>query len=102
MKADNRTLLVVAACTAAAAPAFGAGIPTGTPLEEIVVTAQRIGLIGESRAASEGIVTSVQLQGRPILRPGEVLEVVPGPSPDWEDPFAHAILAIAASIDCAR
>jgi outer membrane cobalamin receptor len=54
------------------------GIPTGTPLEEIVVTAQRIGLIGESRAASEGMVTSVQLEGRPILRPGEVLEVVPG------------------------
>ena len=58
--------------------ALATGIPTGTPLEEIVVTAQRIGLIGESRAASEGIVTSVQLQGRPILRPGEVLEVVPG------------------------
>ena len=78
MKADTRTLLVAAACVTAATPAFGSGIPTGTPLEEIVVTAQRIGLIGESRAASEGIVTSVQLQGRPILRPGEVLEVVPG------------------------
>ena len=78
MKADTRTLLVAAACLTAATPAFGAGIPTGTPLEEIVVTAQRIGLIGESRAASEGMVTSVQLQGRPILRPGEVLEVVPG------------------------
>ena len=78
MKADARTLLVAAACVTAATSAFGAGIPTGTPLEEIVVTANRIGLIGESRAASEGIVTSVQLQGRPILRPGEVLEVVPG------------------------
>ena len=54
------------------------GIPTATPLEEIVVTARRIGLIGESRAASEGIVPGIQLEGRPVLRPGEVLEVVPG------------------------
>ena len=59
-------------------PGFAAGIPTGEPLEEVVVTAKRVGLIGESQAASEGIVSSVQLEGRPILRPGEVLEVVPG------------------------
>jgi len=59
-------------------PAAGSGIPTATPLEEIVVTATRIGLIGESRAASEGIVPAIQLEGRPVLRPGEVLEVVPG------------------------
>jgi outer membrane receptor protein involved in Fe transport len=58
--------------------AWGAGIPTAAPLEEIVVTATRIGLIGESRAASEGIVLAIQLEGRPVLRPGEVLEVVPG------------------------
>jgi len=59
-------------------PAAGSGIPTATPLEEIVVTATRIGLVGESRAASEGIVFAIQLEGRPVLRPGEVLEVVPG------------------------
>jgi hypothetical protein len=59
-------------------PAAGSGIPTATPLEEIVVTATRIGLVGESRAASEGIVPAIQLEGRPVLRPGEVLEVVPG------------------------
>ncbi len=58
--------------------AVGAGIPTAAPLEEIVVTATRIGLIGESLAASEGIVLAIQLEGRPVLRPGEVLEVVPG------------------------
>jgi len=54
------------------------GIPTASELEEILVTATRIGLIGESRAASEGIVFAIQLEGRPVLRPGEVLEVVPG------------------------
>ncbi len=70
---------VVATMAAGATTAgFAAGVPTGEPLEEVVVTARRVGLIGESQAASEGIVTSVQLQGRPILRPGEVLEVVPG------------------------
>ena len=58
--------------------ARASGIPTASPLEEIVVTAARIGLIGESRAASEGVVPGIQLEGRPILRPGEVLEVVPG------------------------
>jgi outer membrane receptor protein involved in Fe transport len=59
-------------------PTMASGIPTGTTLEEIVVTAQRIGLIGESRAASEGVVLAIQLEGRPVLRPGEILEVVPG------------------------
>jgi outer membrane cobalamin receptor len=78
----NRSYLAAAAVVMIAAGAatagFAAGIPTGEPLEEVVVTARRVGLIGESQAASEGIVTSVQLEGRPILRPGEVLEVVPG------------------------
>jgi outer membrane receptor protein involved in Fe transport len=78
MITGSRAFLLTATCLAFATPAWAAGIPTGTPLEEIVVTAGRIGLVGESQAASEGIVTSVQLDGRPILRPGEVLEVVPG------------------------
>src|SRR5688572_29743700 len=38
------------------APVFAAGIPSGS-LEEVVVTAQRAGLVGTSGAASEGIVT---------------------------------------------
>ncbi len=78
MKVDSRALLLTAACLVWFTQSWAAGIPTGTSLEEIVVTAQRVGLVGESQAASEGVVTAVQLQGRPILRPGEVLEVVPG------------------------
>ncbi len=54
-----------------------AGVPT-SGLEEIVVEASRIGLVGISRSASEGVVTGVQLEHRPVLRAGEVLEVVPG------------------------
>jgi outer membrane receptor protein involved in Fe transport len=70
--------LALAAALAFTCVARASGIPTASPLEEIVVTATRIGLVGESRAASEGIVLAIQLEGRPVLRPGEVLEVVPG------------------------
>jgi hypothetical protein len=78
--ANRYVVVAVAAVLGAAVPdgAGASGVPTGESLEEIVVTAQRIGLIGVSRAASEGIVTSIQIEGRPILRPGEVLETVPG------------------------
>jgi outer membrane cobalamin receptor len=53
------------------------GIP-GSKLDEVVVTAQRDQLIGVADSASEGTVLSEQLANRPVLRPGEVLEVVPG------------------------
>ena len=83
VKAPDRSnfpaVALAASCALLPAPvARATGIPTGTPLEEIVVTAQRIGLVGESLAATQGVVTAVQIEGRPILRTGEVLEVVPG------------------------
>lgn len=62
---------------AAAAPALPAGLPAGV-LQEVVVTARRDGLIGQVQSASEGLVLAEQLENRPILRPGEVLEIVPG------------------------
>lgn len=52
-----------------------AGIPT---LEVVVVTASSESLIGAAGSASEGTVTAKQLELRPLLRPAEVLEVVPG------------------------
>ena len=69
--------LLVAALLATSTPAGAAGI-TGADLEEIVVTAGRILLSGEPRAASEGTVLGEQLAARPLLRVGELLEVVPG------------------------
>jgi outer membrane receptor protein involved in Fe transport len=76
---NSSTLRMAAVAALLLSGAAGAsGIPTASPLEEIVVTATRIGLIGESRAASEGVVLAIQLEGRPVLRPGEILEVVPG------------------------
>jgi hypothetical protein len=44
---DARRLVAFAAL-ALPSLARAAGIPTGTPLEEIVVTAQRVGLVGNS------------------------------------------------------
>jgi hypothetical protein len=35
-------------------------------------------LVGIASAASQGAITSVQLEGRPVMRAGEVLETVPG------------------------
>lgn len=63
--------------TLACVPAWGGGVP-GRPLEEVTVTATREGLLGQVDSASEGTVLAEQLENRPLLRTGEVLEVVPG------------------------
>jgi hypothetical protein len=70
-------ILLAAALLATSTPAGAAGV-TGADLEEIVVSAGRILLSGEPRAASEGTVLGEQLAARPLLRVGELLEVVPG------------------------
>jgi hypothetical protein len=57
--------------------ARASGIPTAD-LQEVVITAQRDRLIGRVESASQGLVLAEQLENRPVLRPGEVLEVVPG------------------------
>jgi hypothetical protein len=59
-------------------PVLQAGGLTGADLQEVVVTGRRITLTGEPRAASEGTVLAAQLNTRPLLRVGEMLEVVPG------------------------
>jgi outer membrane receptor protein involved in Fe transport len=59
--------------------AFAGGIPTSTEwLEEVVVTGKLERLGGTPSSATVGIVTSEQLDLRPTLRTGELLEVVPG------------------------
>ena len=54
---------------------FAAGIPT---LDEVSVTAKATDQLGVASTSSEGTVTAAQLENRPLLRPAEVLEVVPG------------------------
>jgi hypothetical protein len=51
---------------------------TGADLDEVTVTGSRLALTGTPRAASEGTVFADQLENRPLLRVGEMLEVVPG------------------------
>ena len=76
---------LIRALVATMPPALAVGITaahaggvSGADLEEVVVTGQRILLTGEPRAASEGTVLGEQLAARPVLRVGELLEVVPG------------------------
>jgi outer membrane receptor protein involved in Fe transport len=56
---------------------FAAGVPTDD-LAEVVVTAHRHKLIGHVESSSQGTVTRAQLETRPVLRTGELLETVPG------------------------
>src|SRR5438445_2437368 len=46
--------------------------------EEIQVVAHYENAVGTSEAATEGTITRQLVEDRPILRPGEVLELVPG------------------------
>jgi outer membrane receptor protein involved in Fe transport len=48
------------------------------PLEETTVTGKRVNLIGEAVSASEGVVGQAEIRVRPILRTGEIMELVPG------------------------
>jgi outer membrane receptor protein involved in Fe transport len=72
----NRALLGLAmVCTVTRV--FAAGVPADD-LDEIVVSAQKHGLIGRIESSSQGTVTRAQLETRPVLRTGELLETVPG------------------------
>jgi outer membrane receptor protein involved in Fe transport len=55
--------------------ALAAGLPGR---DAIVVNPDQQGLAGSADAASQGTVDEEQLENRPLLRPGEVLEVIPG------------------------
>ncbi|WP_079434773.1 TonB-dependent receptor [Zoogloea sp. LCSB751] len=67
-------LLLSIACLAPVAAGAG-GIQT---LDVVEVSARADDLVGVATAASEGSVTARQLGNRPLLRPAEVLETVPG------------------------
>ena len=55
--------------------AQAAGVPT---LQEVTVSSASQDLTGVADSASEGTITARQLANRPLLRPAEVLETVPG------------------------
>jgi outer membrane receptor protein involved in Fe transport len=66
-----------AAMVFTSASAFAAGVPTDD-LDEVVVSAKRHALIGQVESSSQGTVTRQQLETRPVMRTGELLETVPG------------------------
>ncbi|MGH8250773.1 MAG: TonB-dependent receptor [Steroidobacteraceae bacterium] len=78
MSGRVRVKAAVAAMLASSVHAALAGGVPGTRLDEVVVKAGRIELAGLPRAASEGTVLAEQLENRPLLRTGELLEIVPG------------------------
>lgn len=47
-------------------------------LEPVTVTGRAADLVGVAGSASQGQVGQTELDTRPLLRPGEVLEVIPG------------------------
>ena len=47
-------------------------------LEEVTVTGRKKVLVGEARSASEGLIGQVDIYKRPLQRPGDILEAVPG------------------------
>jgi outer membrane receptor protein involved in Fe transport len=63
-----------------AAASSSAHDPVDRPFElsPLEVSAKSTSLIGVSVSASQGVVGQVDLATRPILRPGEVLETIPG------------------------
>lgn len=79
MKSINTSILLsVSVMTGAmTTPAWAAEGEAETPVE-IVVTARGERRIGTAVAASEGAVAGEDISNRPLLRPAEVLEAVPG------------------------
>ena len=47
-------------------------------LEEVTVTGRKKVLVGEARSASEGVISQADIYKRPVQRPGDILEAVPG------------------------
>ena len=79
MRLSSRKIAAAGLVTLLPSLAFAGGVPTASQwLEEVVVTGKLERLGGEPASATVGIVTSEQLDLRPTLRTGELLEVVPG------------------------
>lgn len=77
-RASARLLLVFTACAAAASWAQAASAPPPTQLAPMVVQGRETDLVGEAVSASQGSVGAAELESRPWLRRGELLEVIPG------------------------
>ncbi len=68
----------VSICSIALLLAIGAELAAAHELEEVQVLGRRINLVGEAVSSSEGVVGQQEINIRPLLRTGEILELVPG------------------------
>ncbi len=74
-----RGAVLRAAKPALLAATLGAGAAhSDTQIEEMRVSGRSENLVGEARSASEGVIGQFDLALRPLLRPGDVLESIPG------------------------
>ncbi|WP_296449779.1 TonB-dependent receptor [Phenylobacterium sp.] len=78
MRITLLTLAVVAAAAPVARAADEAMATAGPEVEEVYVWGKREGQVGVAASASQGEVSYAAYANRPILRPGELAEVVPG------------------------
>ncbi len=75
----GRPRVLVLASALCAAGAHGQTAPAAVALERVAVEGRHYdNAVGSSDAASEGVIRAELLKSRPALRPGEVLEFVPG------------------------
>jgi hypothetical protein len=77
-----RLLLLSASVSTLALPVWahpdGGHAGDGDTVAEIIIAGRRTSLLGRSDSATEGTIGREELGRRPLLRPGEVLEAVPG------------------------
>jgi len=69
---------IVTAVPIAALVALESGSIAAQSLEEVEVVGRRVNLVGVASSASQGLVTRQEIEVRPLLRTGEILELVPG------------------------
>jgi outer membrane receptor protein involved in Fe transport len=74
--AQTRAVLCLPCAAVLLCPAFA--LAQSQQMEEIVVTSARASNLATQSSASAGTITATQVAELPILRPGEVLQLVPG------------------------
>ncbi|MDX1538067.1 TonB-dependent receptor [Arsukibacterium sp.] len=71
--------LLAAALTLSMQPLKLAADPLSAHMmEQIIIKGRQTDLLGQASSASEGVIGNAEISDRPLLRPGEVLEFIPG------------------------
>lgn len=73
-----RISIAAAAVVVATTPLASPAMAQQAQIEEVEVLGRRVNLVGQASSASEGRVSQEELELRPLLRTGEIMETVPG------------------------